>query len=120
MIKSFFQNAQSNYDVFFLGGRYLKVEETPWKNFIQIRNSRRSHAYCVRKEYIPFLVRCYQNAYKRVQKDLFFLDSIENALDLSWKELQIKDRWYAPRRSFAFQRESFSDIEYCDRCERHD
>ena len=82
-IMDFFQYVQSEYDVFFLGGRYLKKEETPWKNFVQIRDSRRAHAYCVRKEYIPSLVKCYRSAYEKVQKDVFFIDSIENALDLA-------------------------------------
>ena len=117
-VGDFFQLAKQDWDVFLLGGRYLRQDVTQWENVVRIRYSRWSHAYCVRNEYIPFIKRCFQLAYDQIKRDLFFTNSQQYALDLSWEPLQFKDRWYAPGKPLAFQTESFSDIELFQRNER--
>ena len=117
-ILDFFAYAQSNWDVFFLGGNFLKTQETPWKNFVQVQNSRRSHAYFVRKEYISTLADCYQKAYEKIKHILLFQDCFYQALDRCWDQLQIKHRWFGPSKPLAFQSDSYSDIECLHRSMR--
>jgi len=114
-ISTFFQQVGSDWDVFFLGGNYIKYQKAPWKNFLQIHWSRRSHAYCIRKGYIPVLAECYERAYEKIKNCLWMTQCFHDSLDYAWEDLQMKGRWYAHQQSSAFQSASFSDIECRDR-----
>ena len=119
-VGDFFQLAKEDWDVFLLGGWYWEVEDSKWENLLRVRYARCSHAYCVKNTYISVLKNCFKKAYDKVQDEVFFICCRPYALDVSWKELQSKDRWYAPLKQLAFQSESFSDIEHLEREERRE
>lgn len=117
-IDGFFKQVVDDWDVLFLGGRFLDKEETQWESIVRIRESRRSHAYSVNQHYISTLLSCFEEAYEQVKHDLFYLHSQPHAVDFAWDKLQKADRWFALQESVAFQSPSYSDIEYRDRHER--
>ena len=117
-VSLFFQTFKEAWDVFFLGGRYIEVEPTQSKSFLQVRKSFRSHAYAINQSYVKTLKSCFEKAYEKMEHDLFLLDSRGKALDYAWEGLQKKDRWYAGLNPMAFQADSYSDIELCHRSKR--
>ncbi len=110
---NFFSLAQDEWDVYLLGSWYWRSHSTPWKNILQIKYSRRAHAYCVHPSYISTLRNCFQKGYEIVKPHPFYKQSRMYATDILWEELQFTDRWYGPKIPLAYQRESFSDIEHC-------
>ena len=119
-IWDFFQLVDEDWDAFLLGGLYWDKKPTSWESVVRIRYAKRSHAYCIKHEYITVIKEHFQRAYEQIKKDIFFINSRLYAVDVVWEELQSKDRWYAPAKQLAFQSESFSDIEYCEREERRE
>ena len=119
-IKDFFRLAKQDWDVFLLGGLYWDKAPTTWENVTQILYSKRSHAYCIKHEYISVIKEHFQRAYEQIKAEVFFVNSRPYAVDVIWEGLQLKDRWYAPFKQLAFQTESFSDIEHLEREERRE
>jgi glycosyl transferase, family 25 len=69
---------------------------------------RTSAAYLVRGTYKPTLVKNLNTSWKRLANGTI---PRQAALDQSWHDLQVKDRWYVGVPRIAHQRPSYSDIE---------
>jgi len=110
-INNFFSHFKSAWDVFFLGTKINTFEETDCTGYVQIHNSLRAHAYAVNGSYMCKLRDHFFNTYHSMQYDLFFISSLEKALDRQWRILQKMDRWFAGTSMIAQQKKSFSDIE---------
>lgn len=114
-IAHFFSEARENWDVYLLGGWYWRSISAPWERLLQIKYSRRAHAYCVNRHYLPKVHRLFQEGYEATKPHLFYKQSRMFATDILWEELQFHHRWYAPVIPLVFQREAFSDIEHCEK-----
>lgn len=112
---NFFTLAQNKWDVYLLGSWYWRHQNTPWDNIFQIKYSRRAHAYCVNPSYLFTLQKCFEKGYEIVKSHPFYKQSRMYATDILWEELQFSDRWYGPKSPLAYQGESFSDIEHCEK-----
>lgn len=110
-VMTFFQTFKNNWDVFLLGGRIRKYEATHHPSYIFARSSLRAHAYAVNRLYLFNLKKHFEKTCASMENDLFFIFSLDKALDRQWVKLQAKDRWVAGRELIAQQRPSFSDIE---------
>ena len=69
----------------------------------RVTDAQTTHAYIVRKSYIPVLRNIFELCDVKV--------SYEVAIDQCWKSLQQKDEWYAFTPQLGVQRSGYSDIE---------
>lgn len=100
-----------DWDVFFLGTRIKYSLPTDHIDYVKVQYSMRAHAYAVNASYLTKLRDHYISTCRELETDLFFISSLHKALDRRWVDLQLADRWFAPKEMIAFQRSSFSDIE---------
>ena len=116
-ILNFFKAYQTNWDVFFLGGRYLEVGPEENVMFQRVYQACGAYAYAVNGSYISTLKNCFLEAYKMMEEDVTFVDTKRRAgdLDCYWHRLQKKDRWYAGQKSLVCTSESISNIWSIDR-----
>lgn len=117
MIKYFFDNVE-DWDVFLLGGNVLKSQKTKHKMIKRVLKSVLAHAYLVNRHYFRTLKKCFEESYKLLQKDVFFSQRYDLAIDRYWFKLQMKDKWYILETLIAKQLRSFSDIENIERDRR--
>ena len=116
-LSEFFNVFGNKWDVFFLGGRYEKLEPIKNTAFCRILESARSHAYAVNGHYVSTLKQCFLDGYKDDLREKGAIDILK-ALDVIWRPLQKKDLWYAGKIKVAYQSHSFSDITGYSRFER--
>jgi len=98
-------NLNINYDVFLLGGTIYKCEKE--NNFNKVIDASRTEGYIIKKHYYETLKECFNKSVKH----LLIKHEFKYYLDILWKELQIKDKFYF--NNFGLiggQREGFSDI----------
>lgn len=110
-VEGFFSHFQNDWDVFFLGTDLRDSEPTQHGDYLLVRSSVRAHAYAINGPYISKLRDHYRATLKSMEGDLFFIHSMEKALDRQWSALQRQDRWISLKEPIAFQRSSYSDIE---------
>ena len=108
-LSEFFNVFGNKWDVFFLGGRYEKLEPIKNTAFCRILESSRSHAYAVNGHYVSTLKQCFLDGYKDDLREQGAIDILK-ALDFIWRPLQKKDLWYGSKIKIAYQSDSFSDI----------
>jgi len=109
-INYFFDNIEA-WDVFFLSTRVLAKSETRFSEIFRVTCAQTSHAYAINNHYFKKLYKCYERCYKKMEDDVFFIQSKEYCLDQEWKKLQKKDKWYIGASPIARQGRSVSDIE---------
>ena len=98
-----------NWDVFLLGGKFIESEVNA-ASFLHVIHSLRAHAYIVNQHYYAPLQACYEQGYKEMEKDVFVVQSFGKSLDVIWRVLQKKGRWYGMQESVAEQHDGYSDI----------
>lgn len=109
-ISHFFKIVKT-WDVFFLSTRVLAKNKTKFPEIFRVTCAQTSHAYAVNSHYFERLYQCYESSYKKMENDMFYLQSKEYCLDQEWKSLQKKDKWYIGSNPIARQGRSISDIE---------
>ena len=111
-IINFFRTYQKSWDVFFLGGYYLKKVPDKHVMFQRVYASCGSYAYAVNGSYVSTLKNCFLEAYKVMEEDVTLVDTKMRAgdLDCYWHRLQKKDRWYSGKKPLVCPFESISDI----------
>ena len=107
----FFRDFEGLWDVYLLGGRYKCAYHTFRDEIYRIYDSIRAHAYCVHPDYFSKLRACFYEGVKIMENHLFYSQSLSYGLDVLWRKLQQKDRWFAPRDPLINQSEGMSDIE---------
>lgn len=117
--ETFFQAFDGRWDVFLLGGAYFEAYRTFQDEFYRIKNSDRAHAYVVHPNYFSSFRKCLQDAADVVKDHMFYQQSMNYAVDFIWKELQQKDRWFAPSTPLLNQSSGISDIELAHKGWRH-
>ena len=99
-------NLNINFDIFLLGGTIYKSEKE--NNFNRVIDASRTEGYIIKKHYYETLKECFNKSVKH----LLIKHEHKYKLDILWKELQIKDKFYF--NDFGLiggQREGFSDIQ---------
>ena len=100
-------NLNIDYDVFLLGGTIYKFEKE--KNFNKAIDATRTEGYIIKKNYYKTLKNCFEESVK----NLLIKHQHKYKLDILWKQLQIKDKFYF--NDFGLiggQREGYSDIQH--------
>lgn len=116
-IYTFFSHYKNNWDVFFLGSCLRLIKKTELEGYVQVGFSTRAHAYIVNGPYIKTLYKNYLETLDSLKEHLFHHTCPTLGLDVQWKALQLKDRWFAGLKMPAYQIDSFSDIEKLKRSE---
>lgn len=111
VIRSFFNHFFNDWDVFFLSTLLGGFESTIDPLFRKVVFSYCAHCYVVNHHYLQTLRSCYLKAYEKMTPFLFFSQARQYAIDMVWRELQVKDRWYVGVNDLGKQYENYSDIE---------
>lgn len=99
-------NLNIDYDVFLLGGCITKFKKE--KRFNRVTDASRTEGYIIKKHYYKILKECFIESVK----NLLIKHEHKYKLDILWKELQIKDKFYFNKSGLiGGQREGFSDIQ---------
>ena len=101
------------WDVVMLGQNTIHSEDTGIETsmnekIIQIKNSQTTSGYLIKKDYIPRLLKIYENDMNNYLKTGEWGNYY---VDQSWKVLQSTDNWFSFSPTVAVQRPSYSDIE---------
>lgn len=83
----FFSTLGNNWDVFMLGGRVKKYEQTAFNAIYRVLLADCAHAYCVLQNYIPKMVSSFKTSLELMKNDLFSYQSLPYAIDTRWIEL---------------------------------
>ena len=86
----------ARWDVVLLGGTYCNYR-LPVRGLSRANNCQTTHAYAVRKAYLLVLLQYWQRT--------------AGPIDMTWKILQARDRWYIVNPMIAVQRKGYSDIQ---------
>ena len=114
MLELFFENIENDkWDVIMLGhntidSRDTGIETENHEKIIKILNSQTTSGYLVKKEYIPRLLKIYENDMNNYIKTGKWGNYY---VDQSWKVLQTTDNWYSFYPPVGIQSGSLSDIE---------
>jgi len=98
-------NLNINYDIFLLGGTIYKSKKE--NNFNRVSDASRTEGYIIKKHYYKILKECFTESVK----NLLIKHEHQYKLDILWKKLQVKDKFYF--NDFGLiggQREGYSDI----------
>ncbi|BDC39918.1 hypothetical protein [Paraburkholderia terrae] len=83
--------------------------------FARLVEAQTTAAYLVSRNYIPTLLSCFADSIPPMESMRHIRPrefvTMRLAIDMAWKRLQRKDRWYIGNPTFGRQRPSFSDIE---------
>lgn len=103
-----FFHSNIEYDVVMLGSNLIKCEDTSYTFLKRILDAQTSSAYLLTKLYAPTLL-------NNIKESANFLEEFpvnnQYCLDIHWKTLQKKDRWFQLIPKVGIQRKSYSDIE---------
>lgn len=103
-----FLESETPWDVIFIAGNVFFPVLIHSSTAFRVKNCQTTTAYLVKKHYLPTLLANFQTSLANATvkpKDPQW------CLDMHWKVLQQKDRWFALRPLSACQRDSYSDIE---------
>jgi hypothetical protein len=109
--------AESAWDVFLLGHNLAVPIESHQHDFLRVINSQTASGYLVGRLYASKLIELFfrsselQSRYMNLPSPNKEIAKHHFALDILWKEMQIKDRFLTTFPSAIYQRVSFSDIE---------
>lgn len=100
---------QIHYDVILWAANVPVYESTTFPFLVRCTDAQTTSAYMVHRSYLPALITNFQACVTKLEE----LGRPEHdfCLDIYWKLLQKRSRWYLFKPFVGFQREDFSDIE---------
>ena len=104
-----------DWDVVLLTGTATLAIPTALPDVRRALESQSAAGYLIRRNYAPEILSCYAETiphmefFRHVEPKTWTTSRL--AIDMVWKTLQRKDRWFIPTPAFGHQRPSFSDIE---------
>lgn len=100
---------QIHYDVILWAANVPVYESTTFPFLVRCTDAQTTSAYMVHRSYLPALIANFQACVTKLEE----LGRPEHdfCLDIYWKFLQKRSRWYLFKPFVGFQREDFSDIE---------
>lgn len=109
--------AQLEWDVLLLSSTYVKpLGQPPQAPFLlQVFEGQTTSGYIVNRHYLPKLIACFTETIAQLERfrgaDARAYVASRFAIDIAWKDLQRRDRWFIANPTFGHQRAGFSDIE---------
>jgi GR25 family glycosyltransferase involved in LPS biosynthesis len=116
-VKYFFKMVKK-WNVYLFGGFYEKIEKSNYPYINRIKQSYRSHAYGIHKNYYSILKNNFLKTAKILERYNSHLDICNDALDRRWTFLQKKDLWYACNILLTGQISDYSDIGWIEKKSR--
>lgn len=105
----FCESIQNNWDVLIISGNICPPFQ-PIGNFcVRLVNCQTTTGYIVQQHYYDTLIANYREGITKLLADP--ANKREYAIDMYWKHLQAKDRWYMIVPPTVVQMEGFSDVE---------
>lgn len=98
---------KEGWDVLILAGNNFPPYKKITDNYIQIKNCQCTTGYIVSKQYFQTLIKNFEEGLRLLKKTKKLIDY---SLDIYWKQLQEKDRWFMLTPVNAFQYNNYSDI----------
>ena len=107
-LKNFLNTQEKEgWDVLIISGNNFKPYQRVNESYIRIQNCQTTTGYIVNKSYLPVLI----NNFEEGLNKLINTRKIgEFSLDIYWKNLQCKDRWFMLTPINAYQYDGYSDI----------
>lgn len=104
---------QKDFDVVMLGANVMKEEKTESRFLWRILDAQTSSAYLIRRDYAKIVRDLLEEGMKRLEEwyELHKEPKHDYCLDIYWKQLQPKGKWFVFHPKVGIQRESYSDIE---------
>lgn len=101
------------WDLILMSGILFKGEASPYTFLTRVFDLQTSSSYILTKEYAPFLLDNMKEGAEAL--DIYFKGSGraigDYCLDMYWKNLQKRDRWFLSNPILGYQRPSYSDIQ---------
>jgi glycosyl transferase family 25 len=107
MLNNFFGSA-FKWDVLMLSHNTVYLDQTTYSGVIKILDSQTASGYLIKLNYIPKLLKIYEDDLCLYNKTQIWKSEYCN--DQSWKRIQKFDNWYSFLPRVAVQRPSYSDI----------
>lgn len=112
------QRAGLQWDVLMLAGTYVRPLDQPSEApfLLRLFEAQSTSGYIVNRPYIPHLLGCFAETVAQLERFRAAADArgfigSRFAIDIAWKRLQQRDRWYIANPTFGHQRADYSDIE---------
>jgi glycosyl transferase family 25 len=107
LIENFNRTVQE-WDVCIIGGNNGRPFKLVNDGCLQVFNCQTTTGYIVQRHYFEILIKNFRES---VQKLIHSNDVTRHALDIYWKKLQQKGKWFLLTPIMAVQKEGYSDIE---------
>jgi glycosyl transferase family 25 len=105
------------WDVLLLSATEVKpIDQPPEAPFLlRVFEGQTTSGYIVNRPYLPKLISCFSETVAQLERfrdvDARAYIVSRFAIDIAWKQLQRRDRWFIANPSFGHQRAGYSDIE---------
>ncbi len=108
---------QLEWDVILMMGTAVLATPSPVEGLARVIESQSTAGYLVSRRYAADLLACFAASLTYLERfrapDLHRYAIPRMAVDMAWKPLQRRDRWYIATPALGHQRTSWSDIEQC-------
>jgi GR25 family glycosyltransferase involved in LPS biosynthesis len=105
----FCESIQNNWDVLIISGNICPPFQPIGDFCVRLVNCQTTTGYIVQQHYYDTLIANYREGITKLLADP--ANKREYAIDMYWKQLQAKDRWYMIVPPTVVQMEGFSDVE---------
>jgi GR25 family glycosyltransferase involved in LPS biosynthesis len=106
-IQQLFADPTFTFDVCMLSYNMEKCEEVSDKPFLlRVLDAHTASGYLVARDYLPTLIACWTDAVQQLELTGYHW---LYAIDMAWRPLQFRDRWYAFADRIGKQMASYSD-----------
>ena len=103
-----FMETVKEWDVCIIGGNNGRPFKPVNEICVQVQNCQTTTGYVVKKHYYEVLLKNFRES---VQNLIRSQNIRLHALDIYWKQLQGRDKWFLLIPIMAYQKEGYSDIE---------
>lgn len=103
-----FMETVKEWDVCIIGGNNGRPFKPVNEICVQVQNCQTTTGYVVKKHYYDVLLKNFRES---VQNLIRSQNLRSHALDIYWKQLQGRDKWFLLIPIMAYQKEGYSDIE---------
>ena len=108
-LEIFAAHGDLQWDVCIIGGNNVPPYEQINEFFVRVHNCQTTTGYIVKKHYYDVLISNFKESAKNLMREPNNKQTY--ALDMYWKRLQQKDRWFMITPPTVTQYENYSDIE---------
>jgi GR25 family glycosyltransferase involved in LPS biosynthesis len=108
-LQTFYEDTELVWDVLIISGNNVPPYEKRGEHCIRVSNCQTTTGYVVKKHYYKVLIQNFRESVQNLIREP--KNHKEYAVDMFWKRLQRKDKWYLITPITVVQYDSYSDIE---------